>query len=172
MTSGLECALACVDRGWPVIPGALWHRDNYMDPVFGREHESLDLCPADMAVSDEEWVRRWWPVLPSRLMRSTLVVTTANLVGVALELNRAQHIVEREAFQADPTPVVVVPAFEHPAVFLLSSSRGLSGEEVLPVGSTVPLPPAMIEGREVTWLSPMAECEALMAGEQLALLMM
>ncbi|WP_433271803.1 hypothetical protein ACQPZF_13865 [Actinosynnema sp. CS-041913] len=171
MTGGLECALACVERGWPVIPGALWHNDNYMDPVFGREWESLELCPADMAVTEEGWVRRWWPVLPSRLMRSTLVVTAANLVGVALELERAERIVKRAAFTDDPTPVVVVPVFERPAVFLLSSSRGLSGEEILPIGATVPLPPSTVEGREVSWLSPMAECEGLMT-EHLALLMM
>lgn len=168
----MECALACVERGWPVVPGALWHNDNYMDPVFGREWESLELCPADMAVTDEDLVRLWWPVLPSRLMRSTLVVTVADLVAVALELDRAEHLVTLKAFTADPTPVVVVPAFERPAVFLLSSSRGLSREEIFPIGATVPLPPSVVEGREVSWLSPMADCEELMTGEQLSLLMM
>ncbi|MBB5955876.1 hypothetical protein FHS29_002457 [Saccharothrix tamanrassetensis] len=124
-----------------------------------------------MATTDEDLVRRWWPVLPSRLTRSVLAVTQPNLVGVGVELERAERAVAHESFAECPTPVVVIPTLPNPAVFLVSSSRGLIGEDVFPIGATIPLPPAVAEDQQTRWLSPMVECESLMAGEQLALLL-
>ncbi|GAA1335395.1 bifunctional DNA primase/polymerase [Saccharothrix algeriensis] len=173
VSSGVQCALACVERGWPVIPGASWLDNAYVDPVLGHERDALALCPPDMATMDEDLVRRWWPVLPSRLQRSVLVVTQPNLVAVVVESERAKRVVELESFRENPTPAVLVSTWDQKeeAMFLLSSSRGLTGENLAPVSATIPMPPAMVEGREVRWLSPMTECESLMAGEELALLL-
>ncbi|RKT53022.1 bifunctional DNA primase/polymerase [Saccharothrix australiensis] len=173
MSGGFLFALECAERGWPVIPGASWLDGAYVDPVLGHERDALSLCPPDMATTDEDLVRRWWPVLASRLERSVLVVTQPNLVAVVVEADRARRVVGSEAFRANPTPAVLVATWdrEEEAMFLLSSSRGLAGESVAPVSATIPMPSAVVEGRPVRWLWPMTECESLMAGEQLALLL-
>ncbi|WP_158841132.1 hypothetical protein [Saccharothrix deserti] len=170
-SNGLETALECVARGWPVLPGALWVGDTYVDPVTNFDGDSLALCSVDRAVLDPDEVRRMWPVLGEGVTRSALAVL-GTIVAVAVEPERARRVVESERFRASPTPVVMMPVplvglmIEH-AVFVLSSSDGLDDELVFPPNATLPLPPAVVEGYEVRWLVPPARCDGLMAGQEL-----
>lgn len=175
-SNGLESALECVARGWAVVPGALWIDETYVDPVTGFDRDSLALCSPGQATSDPGLVRRWWPVPDEGVTRSVLAVVGPALAAVAIEPERAQGVVESEAFRAAPTPIVLLPLpvaglSVESVVFLLSSSGGLDEELVLPPDATIPLPPAVVEGYEVRWLVAPADCGALMSGPELARLL-
>lgn len=170
MRNGLECALDCVARGWPVLPGAQPIKGGYLDPVLGAIRDSLALCPSDMATTDPDTVRRWWPIMPDGQTRSVLLATGWDLVAAMTTMQQAEKVVSDDAFKAAPTPVVVLEEVKLP-VFLLSSARGLKAHQLLPFGATIPLPPAVVEDHETWWLSPMEECASLMSGEQFASLL-
>ncbi|WP_447003529.1 hypothetical protein ACRAKI_28235 [Saccharothrix isguenensis] len=163
-------------RGWPVVPGALWIDETYVDPVTNLDCESLALCLPAMATSDPELVRRLWPVLEEGVTRSTLAVLGPALVAFAVRPERARHVMTSARFRAAPTPVVMLPlpaaglTVEF-AVFVLSSTEGLDEGFVIPPGATLPLPPVVVEGYAVQWLVSPAECERLMTGPELASLL-
>ncbi|WP_433269519.1 hypothetical protein ACQPZF_07200 [Actinosynnema sp. CS-041913] len=174
-SSGLESALECVARGWPVVPGALWVDGTYVDPVTGFDGDSLALCSPGKATLDPKVVRRLWPVLEEGVTRSALAVL-GRMAAVAVQPGRARRVIESGAFQASRTPVVlmrvpIVGAMVEHAVFVLSSWDGLDEEFVFPPDATLPLPPAVVEGHEVRWLVPLAECDGLMTGPELARLL-
>ncbi|MEV0681173.1 hypothetical protein AB0I60_32115 [Actinosynnema sp. NPDC050436] len=159
-----------------MVPGALWVRDAYVDPVTGSECDSLALSSPAMATLDPEEVRRLWPVTEQGATRSTLAVLGASMTAVVVELEPAGRLVESEAFRASPTPVVVlpVPMFStmiESAVFVVSSVGGLDEKFVLSQGALLPLPPVVIEGGAARWLVSPDECDGLMSGPELARLL-
>ena len=175
-SNGLETALECVERGWPVVPGALWIDDTYVDPVTNSGCDALALSSPAMATLDPAEVRRLWPVSDGGVARSALTVLGALITAVVVEPEPARRVVESEAFRASPTPVVMLPIptaglMIESAVFVVSSAEGLDEKLVFPSGAMLPLPPAVVEGYEVRWLVPPVECGGLMSGPELARLL-
>ena len=175
MTSnGLETALECVGRGWPVVPGALWVGDSYVDPVTNAECDALALASPAMATLDPVEVRRLWPVSDSGVTRSALAVLGKLMAAVVVEPELARRVVASRAFRTSPTPVVMLPVptlglMIESAVFVVSSAEGLNERLVFPRGAMLPLPPAVVEGHRTRWLVSPAECDGLlMSGPDLA----
>ena len=171
--NGLETALECVGRGWPVVPGALWVDGTYVDPVTDAECDALALSSPAMATLDPEEVRRLWPVSDGGVTRSALAVLGKLLTAVVVEPEPARRVVEPEAFRASPTPVVVLPVptlglMIESAVFVVSSAEGLDEKLVFPRSAMLPLPPAVVEGHTTQWLVSADECDGLMSGPELA----
>ncbi|MFD0203820.1 MULTISPECIES: hypothetical protein [Saccharothrix] len=172
--NGLETALECVARGWPVVPGALWVGDSYVDPVTDADCDALALSSPAMATLDPEEVRRLWPVSGGNVTRSALAVLGTLMTAVVVEPEPARRVVASKAFRTSPTPVVMLPVptlglLIESAVFVVSSAEGLDERLVFPRGAMLPLPPAVVEGHRTRWLVSPAECDGLlMSGPDLA----
>lgn len=175
-SNGLETALECVERGWPVVPGALWVGDIYVDPVTNSERDALALSSSAMATLDPAEVRRLWPVTEGNVTRSALAVLGSLMTAVVVEPELARRVVTSEAFRASPTPVVLLPVptlglMIESAVVMVSSADGLDEKLVFPSGGLLPLPPAVVEGEPTRWLVSPADCDGLMSGPELARLL-
>ncbi|MGW4109718.1 hypothetical protein ACWEFJ_02435 [Actinosynnema sp. NPDC004786] len=175
-SNGLQTALECVGRGWPVVPGALWGDGTYVDPVTGAESDALALSAPALATLDPYEVRRLWPVVDDGVTRSALAVVGTLMSAVVVDVEAARRVVASESFRSSPTPVVMLPVpvvgvMVESAVFVVSSAEGLDKRFVFPTGGLLPLPPAVVEGYETQWLVSPVEADGLMSGPELASLL-
>jgi hypothetical protein len=167
----LRAALDYAALGWPVIPGAIWHRGHFADPVDEKSVASPCLRPVEEATTDAASVREWWSA-PGLHQPNVFTVTGSELGAFMVAESLAMALADDPWFAALPTPVLAFPNMPL-AYFLVRPpvpSVLLSGEaRVVEAGMPLPLPPSALDTVPVIWLAtPEQAGNLLMPGDVLA----
>ncbi|MCE6995251.1 bifunctional DNA primase/polymerase [Saccharothrix sp. S26] len=162
-----EAALDYVERGWPVVPGAIWHDGHFADPTDERQVVNPLLLGVDQATTDAEEARVMWSV-PGLNRPNVFTVTGSGLGAFMVFDSLAEAIARHPAFVVRRTPVLVIQGMPS-AYFLVRPpvpSVLLNGEaRVVASGTPVTLPPSAFGETAVMWsVTPGEANGTLMAG--------